>query len=88
MARTRIEDLPKDIKIGRKEMGRTLGGVNNGEVVFGESGGTAQGEGATYDGIPIEVLDDLGILCPVGARIKKKKAKKKTRRPTGLAPEN
>ena len=27
MARTRIEDLPKDIKINRKEMGRIFGGV-------------------------------------------------------------
>jgi len=88
MGRKRIEDLPRDVRISRKEMRRTLGGVDNGEVVFGDSGRTAQGEGATYDGIPIEVLDDLGILCQVGARIKKKKAKKKVRRPTGLASEN
>jgi hypothetical protein len=73
MARTRIEDLPKDIKISRNEMGRILGGVMETyeeEVEFHDS--TPQGEISGYD-IPLEYPIDPGLIGQVGA---KKKAKK------------
>ena len=50
MARTRIEDLPEDIKISRKEMGRIYGGVLASPPVKLASGGCTPED--CFDGDP------------------------------------
>ena len=73
MARIKMNDLPKDIKISRNEMGMIHGGVMETyeeELEFHD--GTPQNEISGYD-IPLEYPTDPGLIGQVGA---KKKAKK------------
>jgi len=49
MERIKIEDLPKEMKVSREEMGRIYGGfADKDPVVLGKSGGTAQDEIDAY----------------------------------------
>ena len=58
MSQIKIKDLPKQIKVSRKDIQKFRGGATSREVVLGKSGGTAQEEIEAYSGgFPIDPLD-------------------------------